>query len=180
MWFLIFLSERVWIIFYSGVNFDLPKVSKQLSILNWSKQQNDQFENLYISSRGKARNIKFGQQVNFIEKVPFGTPSQEVTTSLPHNHMTFTNPFISSYRGQCYQIWAVKTTPWQKSKEHFLGVLPIEPTGATFIHTNTEVVISFLLQIFCDNKIQQLLQKTQMLLWQLTSLEALVFEHETS
>ena len=39
-------------------------------------QQNDQFENLYISSHGKARNIKFGQQVNIIERVPLGTPTQ--------------------------------------------------------------------------------------------------------
>ena len=59
--------------------------------------QNDQFENLYISSHGKARNIKFGQQVNIIERVPLGTPPQAVVMSLAHNHMT--NLFISSYRG---------------------------------------------------------------------------------
>ena len=58
-------------------------------------QQNDQFENLYISSHGKARNIKFGQQVNIIERVPLGTPPQAVVMTA-HNHVT--NLFISSYR----------------------------------------------------------------------------------
>ena len=62
-----------------------------------SQQQIDQFENLYISSYGKARNIKFGQQVNIIERVPLGTPPQEVMMSLAHNHLT--NLFVSSWRG---------------------------------------------------------------------------------
>ena len=42
-----------------------------------------------ISSHGEAANIKFGQQVNLI---------QRVVTSLPQNHMTLTNLFISHYR----------------------------------------------------------------------------------
>ena len=33
-----------------------------------------------------------------------------------------------------------------------------------FIHTNAEVIINFLLQIFCDYKIQQILQERQILL----------------
>ena len=71
---------------------DLPKVSKNEqvgSILTCPKindyqfwtaqsQQNDQFANLYISSHGEARNIKLGQQVNFIQWVQVGTPHQEV------------------------------------------------------------------------------------------------------
>ena len=60
-------------------------------------QQNDQFENLYISSHGEARNIKFGQQVNITEKVPLATPPREVVMPLVHNHVT--NLFISSYIG---------------------------------------------------------------------------------
>ena len=53
---------------------------------------------LKISSHAETRNIKFGQQVNPIERVPLGTLPQEVVTSLPHNHMILTNLFISSYR----------------------------------------------------------------------------------
>ena len=48
--------------------------------------------------------------VNFellILKVPSSILSQEVVTSLPHNHATLINLFVSSY---CYQILAVKTT----------------------------------------------------------------------
>ena len=54
---------------------------------------------IYISSHGEDRNIKFGEEVNLIQNVPLGAPSQKVVTSLPHNHMTLTNLFISSYRG---------------------------------------------------------------------------------
>ena len=67
------------------INFEVLKVSKIAS--------------LKISSRGEARNIKFGQQVNRIQSVPLGTLPQEVVVTLPHNHMTLTNLFISSYRG---------------------------------------------------------------------------------
>ena len=66
---------------------------------------------LKISSLGEARNIKFGLKVNLIQMVLLSTPPQEVVTSLPHDHMTLANLFILSYRGYCYQIWAVKTTP---------------------------------------------------------------------
>ena len=48
---------------------------------------------------GEARNIKFGHQVNFIQRVQLGPLSQKVVASLPHNHMTLINLFISSYRG---------------------------------------------------------------------------------
>ena len=64
---------------------------------NAQSQQYDQFENLYITSHGEARNIKFGEQVNLIQKVLLGTPPQEVVTPLPHNHVI--NLFISSYKG---------------------------------------------------------------------------------
>ena len=65
----------------------------------WTAQshQNDQFENLYISSHREARNIKFTQQVNIVESVPLGTPPQAVVMTLAHNYVT--NLFISSYRG---------------------------------------------------------------------------------
>ena len=52
---------------------------------------------MYVSSHGEARNIKFGHQINIIERVPLGTPSQAVVMLLAHNHLT--NLFISSYRG---------------------------------------------------------------------------------
>ena len=38
-----------------------------------------------------------------------------------------------------------------------------ETTGATFIHVNDKVIIDFLLQIFWDNKIQEILLERQML-----------------
>ena len=77
------------------------------SVLTCPKLQNDRFENLYISSHEEARNIEFGQQINITERVPLGTP-QVVVMSLAQNHVT--NLFISSYRGCCYQIWAVTPT----------------------------------------------------------------------
>ena len=38
-------------------------------------QQNDQFENLYISSHREARKTKFGPQVNLIQKGSTGYSS---------------------------------------------------------------------------------------------------------
>ena len=70
------------------VNFDLPKVSKKYLLQTAQSQQNDRFENQYISTQGEARNIKFGQQVNIIERISFGTPPQEVVMLLAYNHMT--------------------------------------------------------------------------------------------
>ena len=54
---------------------------------------------IYISSHGEARSIKFGKQVNLIQRIPLGTLPQEVVMSLPINHVTLTNLFIFSYRG---------------------------------------------------------------------------------
>ena len=53
--------------------------------------------------------MKFGQQAHLIQRVPLRIPPQELVMALPHNHMTLTNLFISSYWGYCYQIWGVKT-----------------------------------------------------------------------
>ena len=65
-----------------NINFELFKFSKitRLKIYN-----------------GEARNIKFGQQVNIIERAPLGTPPQAVVMTLAHNPVA--NLFISSYRG---------------------------------------------------------------------------------
>ena len=52
---------------------------------------------MYVSSHGEARNIKFGHQINIIERVPLGTPPQAVVMSLAQNHLK--NLFISNYRG---------------------------------------------------------------------------------
>ena len=65
------------------VNFELLKVSQITSLKIY-----------IISSHGEARNIKFGQQVNLIQRVPLGTPPQEVLMSLPDNHKTLANLFI--------------------------------------------------------------------------------------
>ena len=50
-----------------------------------------------IFSHREAKNIKFGQQVNIIERVPLSAPLQVVVMPLAHNQVT--NLFISSYRG---------------------------------------------------------------------------------
>ena len=84
-----------------------PKLAKWISALNCWKWQNDQFENLYISSHREARN-RFGQQVNIIERVPLGTPPQVVVMTLAHNHVT--NLYLELQKGYCYQIWTVKAT----------------------------------------------------------------------
>ena len=115
-WFLNFYeSERVWIV-VRGISY--PHSVKWLWPVQSSKkkrigsvlacfqiehrlwtaqtQQNDQFGNLCISCHGDARNIKSGQQVNIIERVPLVTP-RVIVMSLVHNHMT--DLLISSYRG---------------------------------------------------------------------------------
>ena len=66
-----------------NINLELLKVSKMTSL---------KIENLYITTQVEARNIKFGQQVNIIEKVLLSTPLQEVLMSLAYNHVT--NLFI--------------------------------------------------------------------------------------
>ena len=75
------------------VSFDMPKVSKMNINCELLKEE----AHLKISSHEEARNIKFGQQVNIIERVPLGTPPQVVQMSLAHNHVA--DLFISSYRG---------------------------------------------------------------------------------
>ena len=81
------------------VDFELLKVSKMTSL------------NLYISSHREVTNIKFGKQVNFIQRVLLGTLPKQIPTSLSHNHVILTNLFISSHRDYSYLIWAVKTNP---------------------------------------------------------------------
>ena len=70
-----------------AINFELLKVNKMTSL------------KIYISSHEEARNIKFGEQINFILRVRMGTPTQEEVTSSPPDHMTLRNLLISSYRG---------------------------------------------------------------------------------
>ena len=70
-----------------AINFELLKVNKMTSL------------QIYISSHEEGRNIKFGEQINFIMRVRMGTPPQEEVTSSPPNHMTLRNLLISSYRG---------------------------------------------------------------------------------
>ena len=127
--------------------------------------------------------MKFGQQVNLIQWVLLGTLPHELVTSLPHDHMTLTNLFISCYKatvikfGQWKQL--LDRSPWGTSPFGVVMPLPFdhvtfinlyissyrEATVVTSIHTDTLVVISFLCQIFCNNKIRQILKERQMLLW---------------
>ena len=87
-----------------------PKLAKWTSTFNCSRTAKWPIWNLYISSHREARNIKFGQQVNIIERVSLGTPPRTVLMPLAHNYTT--NLLILSYRGYCYQIWTVKATFW--------------------------------------------------------------------
>ena len=77
-----------WYIWRLGSNLTCPKYKIDYKLGTTQRQQNDYFENLYIPNHREARNIKFGQQVNLIQRVPLGTPPQEVATSLPYNHVT--------------------------------------------------------------------------------------------
>ena len=112
-------TERVWVVFRSLMFCQLSKITvtspKSVKVNEWGhfwlaqiqkneyqlliaqSQQNDYFENLYISTHGEARNIKFGQQLNLIKRIPLGILPQEVVAWLAHNHLT--NLFTSSYRG---------------------------------------------------------------------------------
>ena len=57
------------------VNFEPLKVNKMSSL------------KIYISSHAEAGNIKFGYQVNLIQKVELSPLPKEIVTSLPHNHV---------------------------------------------------------------------------------------------
>ena len=41
-------------------------------------------------------NIKYGEQVHLLERIPLGAPLQDVVAPLPDNHVTLTSPYISS------------------------------------------------------------------------------------
>ena len=111
-----------------GKRTDLPKVSKNKKVGSFLTCPNQQYhyqfwaahrqQIIYIFSHAEARNIKFGQQINLIQRVLLGILFQEALTSFPHIHMTLTNLFIPSQRGYCYQVWAVNAASL-KSIEHF-------------------------------------------------------------
>ena len=51
---------------------------------------------MYLQSCNvEARNIKYGQQIDLIQRGPLGTLLQEIATSLPHNHFTMTQIYLS-------------------------------------------------------------------------------------
>ena len=75
------------------VNFDLPKVSKMTSLNIYIYV----YIYIYISSHREGRNIKFGHQMNIIQRVSPGSMPQVLVMSLAHNHLT--NLFILNYRG---------------------------------------------------------------------------------
>ena len=113
----------------------------------------DHLTDLLISSYRGLLLLNLNSKSNSVIEVDWTLLHWGVVTSLPYDHETLINLYISSYR---------------------------EAIGATFIHGNAQVIIDFLLQIFCDNKIQQNLQERQMFSWQLTCLQALVFVLEQS
>ena len=67
----------------------MPKVIKMS--INFELLKVDRIISFKISSHEEAKNIKFGKQVNLIQRILLGTLPQEVVMSLPHNHMTLTN-----------------------------------------------------------------------------------------
>ena len=76
-------------------NCELLQISKMTKIPKARKMTSLK---IYISpSIKKLETYKFGEQINLIQKVPLGKLPQEVVT-LPHNYVTLTNLFISSYR----------------------------------------------------------------------------------
>ena len=47
----------------------------------------------------KVKTSGLDSKLNLIQRVPLDTLPQELVASLPHNHVTLTDLFISSYRG---------------------------------------------------------------------------------
>ena len=155
------------------IYFKLLKVSKMISF------------KIYVSPvMREAKNLKFRQQVNLIKTVPLGPLPQEIVLSLPYNNLTLTNLLISSYSGAVVIKFGQLKQLLNRSSQGTspLGVVTSLPsdhvtlinlymsrcrgaTGATFIYAT-----DFLFQIFCNNKIQQILQERHMLSWQLTYL----------
>ena len=69
-------------------NFKLLKVCKMNSLEIYKSPVMEKLETSNLDSK-----------VNLIQSVPLGTLHQELVTSLPHNQVTLTTLFTSSYRG---------------------------------------------------------------------------------
>ena len=103
-WFL-----NSWIFLSNGEGWDCfwqAKVLSRLSKITYLPKVSQFF------FKKKLEALNLNNRVSLIQRVLLGTLPQRELTSLPHIHVTLTNLFISSLRGYCYQIWAVKTTPW--------------------------------------------------------------------
>ena len=72
---------------------------RKMTINLCSKSANDQYEDLFISNHGEARNNKFKKLINLIQRVPLVIPPKDVVKSLPGNHMILEDFVSSSYRG---------------------------------------------------------------------------------
>ena len=103
----------------------------------------------YISpSIKKLETLKFGQEVNLIQKVSLGTLLQEVVTSLPHKYLVTEGLLLSNVGGKSNfltEVHRIVTSPlWVVTSLPFDHVTLIdlyissyrEATGATFIHAN--------------------------------------------
>ena len=121
----------------------------------------DKITSLKIFSHVEARNIKFRQLVNLIQRVPLGTLPQEVVTSLPHIHMTLRNLLSVITKELLLSNLGSKNNFLIEIGHFSIGVvtsLPLDHvtlinlyisscrqgTGATFVHVNSEVIIDFL------------------------------------
>ena len=96
----------------------------------------------------KLETLKFGQEVNLIQKVSLGTLPQEVVTSLPHKYLVTEGLLLSNVGGKSNfltEVHRIVTSPlWVVTSLPFDHVTLIdlyissyrEATGATFIHAN--------------------------------------------
>ena len=105
----------------SRMNLDLLKISKitiNFELLN-DRKVTINFELLNVSKMGNLRihispvmekleALDLNSRVSVIQRVLLSTPPQKKLTSLPHIYVALKNLFISSLKGYCYQIWAVK------------------------------------------------------------------------
>ena len=91
------------------MNLDLLKIIKiniDFELLNVSKIGNLRIHISPLMEKLEALNLN--SRVSVIQRVLLSTPPQKKLTSLPHIYVALKNLFISSLRGYCYQIWAVK------------------------------------------------------------------------
>ena len=159
-----------------------PKSAKWLSILNCSKLR----KLLVWNSHRKARNIRFGQQVNLIQMVQLGHLPLEIVTSSPHIMWPWTislslvteGLLLSSLGSKNNSLIEILRAPLHRGSNvitffitwnWWIFISPVieRPQG---LHSSTQTLKSpstSCFKYFCDDKIQQTLQERRMLLYAL-------------